>query len=109
MARNILIGGIRNALQRGQNPNQIKQSFINAGYSQQEVEQAFQLANSKPVSSVDKKNTTEQKDANSKYKKLGKVPEVKGKSKLFWIIGISIGVVILVVALLLGLFWDKLF
>ncbi|MGC9309565.1 MAG: hypothetical protein ACP5D2_02620 [Candidatus Nanoarchaeia archaeon] len=37
---NDLIGGIRNALERGSNLQQAKQTFLNAGYTQQEVEQA---------------------------------------------------------------------
>ncbi len=112
MANNILVGGIRNALQRGQDINKIKQSFINAGYPGQEIEQAFQIANSKPIegvdSGLDKKPEINQNNS-SGYKKLGKVVEVKKKSKWFWIIGISIGVLVLVIALVLGLFWDKLF
>lgn len=44
-----LLGGMKNALERGQPIQKVKQSFINAGYKPQEVEQAAGQLNSQGI------------------------------------------------------------
>ena len=44
-----LVGGIKNALERGEPMPKIKKSFINAGYNQQEVSAAVQKLSSQPT------------------------------------------------------------
>lgn len=120
MEENILIGGIKNALKKGENPNNIKKSFLNAGYPEQEVNNAFNLLSQQereqkednnPIQDIPKTNTLQEKaiPLQNQYKKLQTTPELKKTSKWFWIIGISIGVIVIVLALVLGLFWDKFF
>jgi cobalamin biosynthesis Mg chelatase CobN len=40
MVKEDIVGGLKNAIERGENLEQAKQTFINAGYSADEVEQA---------------------------------------------------------------------
>jgi hypothetical protein len=97
---NELNGGIKNALERGESMQKIKQSFLNAGYSLEEVENATRnLSVKKP------------KLRKFKKKKQQNLPEIKhpekikkGLSKTVIIILIVSSALVLIGALLLGLF-----
>ena len=60
--KNILTGGIQNAVERGQTVENAKQSFINAGYSSQEVEQAAQLTT--PQQKISAENIAQNQNTN---------------------------------------------
>ena len=93
-------GGIKNALSRGETLAKAKQSFINGGYSFKEVEEAALMVKSIP-SQIAKPliDPSQPKPAEPK----------KSSSKKIIIITSIVGAVILVIALVLGLFWNKIF
>jgi hypothetical protein len=121
-----LIGGLKNALDRGESLEKAKQSFLNAGYKSNEINAAVQkmpMANSQIVKPAEPKN---------KIKALIPQPQIQPKqemkpvvqssttttnppvqpkeaSKTFIIILISLAVIVLIGAGFLGLFWDRLF
>jgi len=58
-----LTGGIENALDRGESPEKAKQSFLNAGYKKEDIEEAFNEssqyeATAKPQNIVQSANIT---------------------------------------------------
>ncbi len=102
-------GGIKNALERGESLAKAKQTFINAGYTPQEVQAAAQMI--KPKSSGFAKPLS---PSQSQSAPLQPTPtqETKPKqttSKKTIIILSVVGVVVLITALVLGLFWNKIF
>jgi hypothetical protein len=117
-----IIGGLKNALDRGEPLAKAKQSFLNAGYKPEEIESAVQKM---PVATpqmkkpetpeIKKKNTvenpkTETKQDNKTFKTTTEIPgQKKHLSKKFLIILISSSILVLVGAALLGIFWDKIF
>lgn len=92
-------GGIKNALDRGEPLEKAKQSFTNAGYTPQEVQEAAQKVASKP-SQIAKPLSASQSPV---------APAKKTLSKKMIIILSVVGAVVLISALVLGLFWNKLF
>lgn len=122
-----LVGGLRNAFERGESFIKAKQSLINAGYNPAEVELATQemrrLLSSKnppkvapveknPAPTVKKKSIFPIKKPQVKQlPKASKVPSSKknGISTALMIILIIVMVLILVGATVLGLFWDQWF
>jgi len=100
-------GGIKNALDRGEPLMKAKQSFINAGYTPQEVQAATQMVRqtssgtARPVNALPSIQSQPSTSKDNKSKKT--------ISKKTIIILAIIGVIILAIALGLGLFWDKLF
>lgn len=94
-----IAGGIKNALDRGEPLAKAKQSFINGGYTQQEVQEASQMVRSSQQSSAAQQSLAEQKPAASKK---------MSEKKIYIIAGVA-GAVVVIIALTLGLFWDKIF
>ena len=92
-----IAGGIKNALNRGESLVKAKQSFINSGYSPQEVQEATQFVYSSQTQAA-----TQQAPA--------QVPKSSSSlSKKSIIILLAVGISILIIATLLGLFWNKIF
>lgn len=128
-----LTGGIKNAMERKEPVEKIRRSFINAGYSPQEVEQALQEANSifsapntvqvqKPTPVVEKpkpaqpveKPTVQQpmppQPSSSQFNQLPSTPQVQTKKEPH-IPLLAIGILcalILLGAAMLGIYWDQI-
>ena len=98
-------GGIKNALDRGEPLEKAKQTFINAGYTPQEVQEAAQMAGPAPVQAAKPLNPEQAPGAPA----TPTAPAKKTTSKKTIIILSIVGAVVLVAALVIGLFWDKLF
>ena len=104
-----LIGGLKNATERGETLMKAQQSFINAGYSKEEV-----IAAARKVSAGEPQKKTSV-PTNPQAQPAAKVPEkisVPGKkeaSKTIKIILIVASALVLIGAALLGIFWDKIF
>ncbi len=92
-------GGLKNALDRGEPLSKAKQSFINAGYTPREVQEATQMIRSSPMQNVKPLSPSISQPT----------PIKQSSSKKTIIIIAIIGVVILIGALVFGLFWNKLF
>jgi hypothetical protein len=94
-----LTGGIKNAMERHEPSERIRQSLINAGYSPQEVEQAFQETNSsfsQPAPEI------------PQFQQLPPpAPESKSNLKIYIILAI-VGVLIIIGAAMLGLYWKTI-
>lgn len=111
-----LIGGLTNALDRGQDISQAKQSFINAGYSQEEIESAMRKVggiNRQMVNSDQSQNQVQNTPLNQNLLK-NKRPlpsnNIQKKSKKIWIVLIIIvSLLILAGAGVLGLYWNEIF
>ena len=135
---NELIGGLKNALERGEPLEKAKKSFLSAGYSTQEIEGAAAKVNSSnvapptqpqaqpavqqkapaaippqpPTASPQTPSTPQKVVPQAQPKQAPTVqPAAKPKSasRLLIIILIITSATILLGAALLGLFWDKLF
>lgn len=108
-----LIGGLQNALSRGEDINKAKQSFISAGYKPEEIEAAAQKISTAPriiqqAPSTPAQPTTPTQQT-TQPQPTPENPKPKQASKKLIIIMASISVLILIGAALLGLFWDKIF
>ena len=114
-----LIGGLKNALDRGETLAKAKQSFINAGYKPAEITAVAQKIPT-ATSVIGKQITassetpTKPQGAPAEVNFLPVNPTVmtgqqKTLSKKFIIILISIAVVILIGAAVLGIFWNEIF
>ena len=128
-----IVGGIKNALEKGQNIVAIKQSFINAGYTPAEVnasvqkvgQVSIQPVQASPVPaqptvkspapqtpSTPKPSTMKQMPQKPLPKEKTKVPLVGQKKpapKILIISLIIVSALILIGAAVLGLYWDKFF
>jgi cell division septation protein DedD len=112
-----IVGGLKNALDRGETLAKAKQTFLSAGYKQEEINAAVQKMPTttsqigKPVTAPAKTPTpTTQQKAQPSPTTTTKMPEQKKHiSKKFIIILISCSVLVLIGAALLGIFWDKIF
>ena len=102
---NELTGGIRNALETGENIQKIKQSFINAGYKSAEVEASAREAYSIPQQV--QQNPIPSPYGNSQKKSLPQLPMMQTK-KTWPIALIIVSVLIVILAGLIGLFWNKI-
>ena len=111
-----LVGGLKNAFERGESFAKAKQSFINAGYNSSEVGAAAQemrrlisSTSQSPVTLVETKSTHTPKT--KRLPTTSKIPSTrkKGISKALVIILITILISILLGAAVLGLFWEKWF
>lgn len=105
-----IIGGIKNAIIRGESIEKAKQSFINAGYKKEEVEKAIQIMSTVKVpEQINLPSLTNQKSSQAPPISKIKTPKQQQKisTTLKIILGISIFLII-VAAALLGIFWDKL-
>ncbi|MFH1291265.1 MAG: hypothetical protein ABIH79_01785 [archaeon] len=115
-----LVGGLKNAFERGESFAKAKQSFINAGYKSSEVEAAAQEMRKSisptaqpPVIPVETKKST-LNIKKSRMKKLPMTPKThstrkKDISNILIVALIIVSILILVGATILGLFWDKWF
>ena len=107
-----LIGGLKNAIYRGETIMKAKQSFINAGYKQAEVEVAAQkvpAATTQISKPILKNQTSAQQQAPTQIKPTATTTKSKKLSKTFIIILIISSALILIGAAILGLFWDSWF
>lgn len=92
--------GIRNALDRGESRLKAKQSFINAGYSPEEVQAASQMVRASPLRS----KPLSQEVSSENY------ANVENSTSKKTIIILSIlGAAIIIIGLILGLFWGEIF
>ena len=95
-----LSGGLKNAIDRGETLAKAKQTFISAGYKPEEIQAAVRKVSSlaqpirKPLAQTPQQPTT---------------PTPQKLSKKFIIILSIIAVSILIIAVVLGLFWDTIF
>ena len=107
-----LAGGLKNALERGENLEKAKLSFLNAGYKKEEIEAAAREVSqpsvaptaaspskpsAPPAPAAPAKIPTPQLPATAQPQKMSK--------KLMIILGVVV-VLILAAAALLGLFWS---
>jgi len=123
--KNELVGGIKNALDRGENLEKAKQSLLNAGYEKEDVEAAareFAQPSAAPTAAPQPKPSVPQPPGQptpqkpvvpGKAEALKEAPQLpaeekKMSKKLMIIMGI-VAVLILAGAAILGLFWNKLF
>ncbi|MEA3248321.1 MAG: hypothetical protein U9Q73_01305 [Nanoarchaeota archaeon] len=115
-----LVGGLKNAFERGESFIKAKQSFINAGYQPSEVEAAArELRKSISPTTPQAVTPAETKKSildigKSKTKQLPVTPGVhstkkKSISKILIVFLIIISILIFVGVAILGLFWDKWF
>jgi hypothetical protein len=106
-----LIGGLRNAMERGQDLGQAKQSYLNAGYSQQEVDSAVRKIGGPNHEMVTADNPSPLPPSPlGGTRVLPTSPRPPSNRKTLWIVLlIIIAILILGGAALLGVFWDKIF
>lgn len=112
-----IIGGLVNAVERGETLQNAMQTFVNAGYDPQflfKVSERAYYDGKIPVKedSLNEESSGSEKSNESKKKNKDKLKLFnfgKDKKKLYIILMIVVSVFVLVGALLLGLFWNKLF
>ena len=124
-----LAGGLKNALERGATLQQAKQSFLNSGYSPQEIQNAIQKMHStstqiiKPIKQESPIQTPIQTPIQPPIKPLAQQTQAlpqqtpapiqtptKKYSPTTTIIILSIvGVIIIIISLVVGLFWNNIF
>ena len=124
-----IAGGLKNALDRGENLAKAKQSFLNAGYKPEEVEAAVQKMPamtstvSQPVTAPSETEIPAAQAAQPQATQPGQpqaakplpttttnIPGQQQKlSKKFIIILVSSAALALIGAAILGIFWDKIF
>jgi len=83
-----IISGFKNAIERGESVEQAKQSFLNAGYPQQEVEQAAKAASQGASQFLQPSSSTNSQSFVQPLK----------KSKKKWIIILAIVFVLIIIA-----------
>jgi cell division septation protein DedD len=118
-----IIGGLKNALDRGETLAKAKQSFINAGYKPAEINVAVQKMSTttpqtvKPTPAPTETKSTKPQPTQEAQQKNQPTPtaatqipkQKKPLSKKFLIILISSAALVFVGAAILGLFWDRIF
>ncbi len=135
MSNQEIVNALRNTLKRKQSLEKAKQSFINAGYDVQEVEQAVQeVSQNQPATPTTPQPQNPQQPRPTQTTPLEKTPdspkqllqttpqkplsptkeqiESQKPNKLpkkLWIIFIIISILIIGGAAVLGIFWDRLF
>lgn len=113
-----IIGGLVNAVERGETLQNAMQTFVNAGYDPQflfkvserayydgEIPVKEDLLNNDNPKAIE--NNKDSKKKNKKKLKLFNFED--NKKKLYIILMVVVSIFVLVGALLLGLFWSKLF
>lgn len=112
-----LIGGLKNALERGEDIEKIKKSFTAAGYKKSQIDVLTEEM-TKTISQPEKTESIpiSKKQIPSKNSKSislittpNQLPQKKHVSKKFMIILIIIGMLILAIAGAIGFFWDSIF
>ena len=100
-------GGMKNAIERGQNLTLVRQSFLNAGYKREIVDSATRkISGTSSMPSTAVSTTTPLKHEEIKIKPA--TYSSQKSHKLLVIILIITAVLILVGAGLLGLFWEQI-
>lgn len=107
-------GGIKNALDRGEPLEKAKQTFINSGYTPEEVQEATKLMGPSPSTATKplipaQPTATQPTPAQPVATQSATTPTKSPLSKKTIIIMSVVGAVILILALALGIFWDKIF
>ena len=114
-----LVGGLRNAFERGESFAKAKQSFINAGYKPSEVMIAAQEMR-KSISSISQSAVTPTETKSTPTSKISQIKQLpkalaissirkKGISKALIIVLVILLILTLVSSAILGLFWDQWF
>lgn len=101
-----LIGGLKNALEKGENLENAKQSFINAGYKKEDVEKASHQVHQAYSSTEQVQKHPEKQQPQKEQNKLPEQPK-KSNKKLYIILAI-ISALILLAAGILGFFWEEI-
>ena len=105
-----LIGGLQNALLRGEDIIKAKQSFISAGYEPKEIEAAAEKISTTPGAIQQKTTQTNQQSTQIPQQATSiRFEKQKTPLKKILIIIIPIALLILIGAALLGIFWNKIF
>ena len=117
MGQSQLIGGIKNALERGESLGKIKQSFINAGYSPKDVDSAAAafsqtgqtLPPTEQTLSPIEKQYSPAKISHTDLKQLPQPPQLKKKSHK-WLVILAIFLILFVLmgAAIFGFFFDEI-
>ena len=96
MAKEDILGGLKNAVEKGENPQDAAQSFINAGYSEKEVNDALRELTKAVPKALDIPRrilmTDKQVSVPSPSAETIPLPTVEVKGKRNWLL-IGIGVV----------------
>lgn len=118
-----LTGGIKNALERKESLESIRQSFLNAGYPLNEVDSAIREVSGVPIQMTNPgiQNTPQPTlptqglqappSPQSQFQTLPQTPQIttnKSNALLYIIVGV-LCLLILVGSAILGIFWDKFF
>lgn len=104
-----LIGGLKNALERGEPITKAKRTFINAGYKPEEVEGAAQkISSTSPTPQTIPSRPTNTSNIPTIQPVQTTIGGQKKISKKLLIILITSGALILIGATLLGIFWENL-
>lgn len=114
-----LAGGFQNALERGEDLARAKQTFLNAGYSPQEVESAISKVSSPDFFVTPQQSSTEtdlaaniqenQLPSTKQLPQTNQPPTQKKSHKLLFVLLIIFTVITLAGAIVLGVYWDKFF
>jgi|SRR3989338_10526383 len=110
-----IVGGLQNAINRGETIEKAKQSFLNAGYRREEIELAARKINraeSVPVSATNRPligQITKQPAQTIERQQMITQSQNKKSSKWVITILIIISILILVGAATLGIYWEKIF
>jgi hypothetical protein len=121
-----LVGGLKNAMARGESLEKAKQTFLSSGYKPEEVNAAAQListelpaeqfskAEEKPITQQQNLGQQEAQQQKPEFKKLSNItnepPKQPKQASKGFIIALAIGAIsVLVGAAIIGLFWDKWF
>lgn len=118
-------GGLKNAISRGENLQKAKQSFINAGYTREEVEQAEKFLNVTQENSEiqerkiiekpkqNEKQLTQQKSKPLPTSSIQNNQNIATEKKQFprWLVIalIVFSALAIIFAAILGIYWNKLF
>jgi len=113
MVREDIVAGLKNAVERGYSLEQAKQSFISAGYSKEEVEEASNFIHGGSVLSVENKETGMLKTTKTiqqpEIKKPEKEPFANKLKRNFKIVLLIIILMVLIALLIMTLiFRDKI-
>jgi cobalamin biosynthesis Mg chelatase CobN len=120
-----LIGGIKNALEKGENPIKVKQTFLNAGYKPEYVEKAMTLVlketpqqpqetqppqqSSQSIQTQQEQTPQSPQEQSTQQAQPQQKKQEKKLSKKQLIIMAIVAVLIIIIASVLGIFWDKIF
>lgn len=103
-----LVGGLKNALERGETIQKAKQTFLNAGYTSEEIESASR--NLSPIPSQNPKDSNLSQPSSS----INSLPITsksfkKQTSKKLIILLVVVMVTILISAAVIGIYWNSWF